>query len=369
MKVALVHDWLVASRGGEKVLEAICELFPTAEVFTLVWQPGSAPPGVERLRIRTSFVDRLPLARRWHRHFLPLYPAAVEALDLRGFELIVSSSHCAAKGIRRPEGARHLSYVHAPMRYVWDRFGDYFGPGRASLAVRAAAAALRPWLRAWDVRSARGVDRFVANSHHIARRIAELYGRQAAVVHPPVELSRFTSLPLEGSGRGSYFLWLGALAPYKRADLAVEAFRRLGLPLWLAGSGQDERRIARSLPPNVKLLGQVDDASLPELYRGARALVFTGEEDFGLTPLEAQACGRPVIAYERGGALETVTPATGLFFDRQTPEAVCRAVEAFDSWEQRFDPAQARANAARFSRERFQAGLLAEVSALMDGRR
>lgn len=365
MKVALVHDWLVTNRGGEKVLDAIAELFPGAEVFTLLHEKGSAPAGVEQLPIHTSFVDRWPRARRWHRHLLPVYPWAIESFDLRGFELIISSSHCVAKGVKKPAGARHLAYVHAPMRYMWDRFDDYFGSGRASLAVRAAARAVRPALRRWDLRTASGVDRFVANSHHIARRIAELYGRQAAVVHPPVDLTRFTALPLEGLGKGDYFLWLGALAPYKRADLAIEAFAQLGRPLWIGGSGQEYRRLKKRLPENVKMLGQVPDQQLPGLYREARALVFTGEEDFGLTPLEAQACGRPVIAFASGGALETVTPRTGLFFPRQTAADLCQAVRAFEAWEAGFAPEEARQNAIRFSKEAFQGRLLAEVAALM----
>ena len=365
MKVAVVHDWLLTWRGGEKVLEAICELFPDAELFTLMHEKGAASEAIERRRITTSFLDAVPGARRRHRHFLPLFPAAIEALSLEGFDLVVSSSHCVAKGARKPPGARHLSYVHAPMRYMWDRFDDYFGPGRAPALVRAAALAARPWLQAWDRRSARGVDRFVANSHYVAGQIARLYGRQASVVHPPVELDRFCKVPLEGGGRGGYFLWLGALAPYKRVDLAIEAFRALGLPLWVGGSGQDAERLAGSLPPNVTLLGQVGDADLPALYRDARALVFTGEEDFGLTPLEAQACGRPVIAFGRGGALETVGPKTGLFFDRQTPEALAAAVRAFERWEARFAPADARASARRFSKEAFQDKLRAEIDALL----
>ncbi len=367
MKVALVHDWLITYRGGEKVLEALCELFPEAEIFTLFHEKGAMPDVLEQRRITTAFVDAIPFARSHHRHWLPLFPAAIEALSLDGFDLVVSSSHCVAKGVKKPSGARHLSYVHAPMRYVWGRFDDYFGPGRASPAVRLAATTLRPFLRAWDRKSARGVDRFVANSHHIAQQIASLYGRQARVVHPPVELDRFTALPLETSGRGGYFLWMGALAPYKRVDLAIEAFARLGLPLRVAGSGQEGRRLASALPKNVELLGQVSDADLPALLHGARALVFTGEEDFGLTPLEAQATGRPVIAFGRGGALETVTKRTGLFFDEQTPVALTAAVQGFEEFERTFVPAEARKNAQRFSRPAFLEGMRAEIAAVMAG--
>lgn len=360
MRVALVHDWLVTYRGGEKVLEAIAELFPQADLYTLIFEPGPFPDALRSRRIQTSFLQRLPGVARYYRHLLPVMPAAIRSLRLEGYDLVISSSHCVAKGVRVPRGARHLSYVHAPMRYMWHQFDEYFGPGRASLPTRAAARAVRPFLRRWDVAASAGVDRFVANSHHIASKIRAFYGREAAVVHPPVDLDRFTRDP-PGGGRGGYFLWLGAFAPYKRVDLAVEAFRRLGAPLWIAGSGQQR---LDALPANVRLLGQVSDAEVPGLYRDARALVFTGEEDFGLTPLEAQACGRPVIALRRGGATETVTPDTGLFFDEPTPEALVAAVRAFDGWERSFDPARAQAQAARFSRARFQQELMAEIRIL-----
>ena len=365
MRVALVHDWLVSNRGGERVLEAIAELFPDAEIFTLLHRPGSVSPALERHRIHTSFLQAVPGVHDRHRHFLPLFPAAIERFDLTGYDLVVSSSHCVAKGVRTPAGARHLSYVHAPMRYMWDLFDDYFGNGRASLPVRAAARALRPWLRRWDRLSARQVDCFVANSRHVAGKIARFYGRSAEVVHPPVDLQPFSSHPHQGGGRGGYFLWLGALAPYKRADLAVEAFRRVGAPLWIAGGGQQAGTLARDLPPNVKWLGPVSDEARIDLYRHARALVFPGEEDFGLTPLEAQAAGRPVIALARGGALETVTPETGILFEPQTAEALAAAVRSFDAFEARFDPAVARRNASRFDKGSFQKRFREQVDALL----
>lgn len=365
MRVALVHDWLISNRGGEKVLEAICELFPDAEIFTLIHQPGTVSPTIERHRIHTSFLQDIPGIHRRHRHFLPLFPTAIERFVLDGFDLVISSSHCVAKGIRVPAGARHVSYVHAPMRYMWDLFDDYFGAGRAPLSVRTAARLVRPGLQYWDRLSAVGVDRFVANSHHIARKIARLYGRWATVVHPPVELERFSRQPLTGAGAGGYFLWLGALAPYKRVDLAIEAFRRTGRTLWIAGGGQEADRLARYLPPNIRWLGHVPDEDIPALYRNARALIFPGEEDFGITPLEAQASGRPVIALGRGGALETITRRTGILFEDQTVEALMRAVEGFDAFEAGFVPAEARAHAERFSREVFHRRFQAEVDEVL----
>ncbi|ADO72950.1 glycosyltransferase [Stigmatella aurantiaca] len=366
MKVALVHDWLVTLRGGERVLEALCGLFPGADIYTLIHQPGTMPPLIEDRRIYTSFLQDIPGIHTRYRHFLPLFPRAIESFRLEGYGLVLSSSHCVAKGIRKPPGARHLGYIHAPMRYMWDLFDDYFGPGRASLPVRTAARSVRPWLQRWDRRTSAGVDRFVANSQHIAGKIHRFWGREASVVHPPVALERFCAGPLEGTGQGGYFLWLGAFAPYKRLDIALEAFRALEAELWVVGTGQEASKLTSgALPPHIRFLGNVPDAELPTLYRNARALLFTGEEDFGITPLEAQATGRPVIAYAKGGVLETVTPRTGLFFSEQTPEALATAVRQFDDWERAFVPAEARAQAQRFSRQAFLHGMEAEVEALL----
>lgn len=361
-RVALVHDWLLTWRGGEKVLEAIAELFPAAPIFTLFHDSKDMPAAIESHRITASFLDRVPGAKTRHRHFLPLMPGAIRSLDVGDVDLVISSSHCVAKGVRVPKGAKHVSYVHAPLRYMWDRFDDYFGAGKASLPVRVAARTLRPAFRAWDVITSRGVDRFVANSSHVARQVSQRYHRHARVIHPPIELERFAQQPVEGSGRGGYFLCLGALAPYKRIDLAIEAFRRSGQELWIGGSGQSGDWL-RELPPNIKALGQVSDADLPELYRNARALVFPGVEDFGITPLEAQASGRPVIAFGEGGALETVTPQTGLFFASQTVDSLANALRAFDAFESRFSPDDARAQALLFSKRRFQEQLVEELVA------
>jgi len=365
VKVALVHDWLITYRGGEKVLEALCELFPQADVFTLFHVPGELPATLENRRIHTSFLQKVPHIGRRYRHLLPAFPAAIRSLNLDGYDLIVSSSHCAAKGVRKPKGARHLSYVHAPMRYMWDRFDDYFGPGRASLPVRAAAWSLRPWMQRWDKGSAKDVDVFVANSAHIAGKIEQFYERKAEVVHPFVDLERFTQLSLENTGRGGYFLWVGALAPYKRVDVAVEAFARLKLPLWIVGAGQDAPRLRKGLPQNIRVLGRISDAELGTMYRNARALVFPADEDFGITPLEAQAAGRPVIAYGRGGSLETVTSRTGVFFEKQTADALVEAVRSFDAWEKTFSPLEAREHALGFNRPRFLQQMRAAVDQVL----
>lgn len=365
-RVALAHDWLVTWRGGEKVLLAIAELFPDAPIFTLFHDPAAMPAALEAHRVEASLLDRIPGARERHRLFLPLMPAAIRALEPRRVDLVISSSHCVAKAIPVPRGAKHLSYVHAPLRYMWDRFDDYFGPGRAPLPVRLAARALRPAFRAWDVFTSTGVDRFVTNSRHVAQQVAERYHRHARVIHPPVELERFIHQPLSAAGQGGYYLCFGALAPYKRIDLAIQAFKRLGLPLWIAGSGQSKEWL-HGLPKNVKALGHVPDDEVPDLYRNARALVFPGVEDFGITPLEAQACGRPVIAMGAGGALETVTGETGVFFREQTVEALMDAVRRFEQFEPGFQPSRARAQAETFTKDAFQAALLAELDVLLSG--
>ena len=364
MRVALVHDWLVGRRGGEAVLEALVRLFPDAEIFTLLHSPGSVGGPIETRPIHVSPLQHVPGVFRHYRSLLPFMPWAVRRLDVSGFDLVLSTSHCVAKGVRVPAGTPHLAYVFAPMRYMWDLFEEYFGPGRAAWPVRLAARAIRPSLQAWDRATAQAPDVMLADSQHVARRIARDWGRDVEVVYPPVDVERFAEGPL-GTGEGGYFLWVGALAPYKRLDVALEAFRRLGAPLWVAGDGQDAARLRTGLPKNVRWLGAVSDAELPGLYQRARALVFPGEEDFGIVPLEALASGRPVLALGRGGALETVTPETGVFFSESTPEALLQAVQGFDAFEKRFRPEAARARALAFGPAQFATGIRRALQPLL----
>ncbi|MFQ5894543.1 MAG: glycosyltransferase [Nitrospinota bacterium] len=365
MRVALIHDWLTGMRGGERVLEVLCELFPGAEIFTLVHREGSVSPAIEAHPIHTSFLQRLPAARRHYRRYLPLMPLAVEQFDLRGFDLVISSSHCVAKGaLTRPE-TPHLCYLHTPMRYAWSGYHDYFGEGRLGPVGRLLVPPLIHYLRLWDAASVHRVDAFCAISEAVARRVQRYYGRQCQVIHPFVDLSRFER---EEEPEG-YYLLVAAMVPYKRTDLALAAFRRLGSPLKVVGTGPEMRRLQRDAPSNAEFLGWQSDEALASLYARARALIFPGEEDFGIVPLEAMAAGRPVVAFGRGGALETVVgldgageePPTGLFFGEQTPESLAAAVRRFEEVEGCFSPAACRARARRFSRESFRAALAAWV--------
>jgi glycosyltransferase involved in cell wall biosynthesis len=355
LRIALVHDWLVGMRGGEKCLEAACELFPEADVFTLVHRPGSVSPTIERHRIVTSFLQRLPGVHRFYRYLLPLFPMAVEQFDLSPYDLVASLSHAAAKGAIPAPGAVHACYCFSPMRWVWDRYGDYFG--QRGPATRLAMGAAASWLRTWDVATSARVDRFAAISRWVEKRIARYYRRRATVIYPPVDDLYFEA-PL-ASGRGQYFLAVAALVPYKRLDIALEAFRIAGEPLWIVGEGPERRRLERQAPPSVRFLGWQPAERLPELYRDARALVFPGVEDFGISPLECQAMGRPVIGFGRGGLVETVRPVggteapTGVLYFEPTVEGLLAALDVFRRHEGDFDPRELRRHASRFGRRRF----------------
>jgi glycosyltransferase involved in cell wall biosynthesis len=360
VRVALVHDWLTGMRGGERCLEVFAELFPDADLFTLVHVPGSVSTAIERRRIRTSFIQHLPRAATSYRSYLPLFPLAVEQFDLKEYDLIISASHCVAKGVRVPPDALHLSYCFTPMRYVWDLYDDYFGPGRANWLTRLVMTPVAHFLRRWDVKSSRGVHHFVAISSCVADRIQRWYGREADVIYPPVDIDRFH---IEETHDDSYLV-VSALAPYKRIDLAILAANQLQRPLRIIGTGQDEARLRRLAGPTVDFLGWRSDQEIALAYANCRALLFPGLEDFGIVPLEAMASGRPVIAYGAGGALETVVPLrvdhegeatpTGVLFSEQTVEALMRAIETFEANVSRFDPKALRAHAARFDRPIFK---------------
>jgi glycosyltransferase involved in cell wall biosynthesis len=337
-------------RGGEKVLLSLARLFPDAPIFTLLHVRGSVAPELEAREIRTSFVQRLPAVETRYRHYLPLFPAAAESFDLGGFDLVLSSSHCVAKGVRPAPGARHLCYCHTPMRYVWDRYDDYFGPGRASLLVRLAARPVAARLRAWDVRTAARVHRFAANSAWVAGRIRRYYGRGSVVIPPPVDTGFFTP----GADQpGAYDLVVSALAPYKRLELVLDAYRGTGRPLRIVGTGPEEARLRALAPPEAAFLGRLDDEALREQYRGCRAVLMPGVEDAGIVPLEALACGRPAVVFGEGGGAETIEHgSTGLVFREQTAAALRAAVSTLESTP--FDRLALRARAEALRREVFE---------------
>ncbi len=364
LRVAVIHYWLVGMRGGEKVLEEILRIYPQADIFSHVVDPERISPAIARHRITETFIGRLPGARRHYQKYLGLMPRALEELDLRGYDLIISSESGPSKGVIAPPGSTHICYVHTPMRYIWDHYPDY--AARLGGVGRAYFSRLAHRLRQWDVTTAARVDRFVANSSLVAGRVSRYYGREADIVHPPVDLEAYR-LPAVARPR-EYFLFVSELVRYKRADLVIEAFRHLNKPLIVVGDGEECRRLEKSLPANVRMLGRVPFGDLPGLYQGARALIFPAEEDFGIVPVEAMACGTPVIAYRRGGALDSVVDGqTGLFFDRQEPEALCQAVRRFEALETRFQPETIARYAQKFSAARFRGQFEAVVhSALAD---
>src|SRR3954453_13898205 len=336
-------------RGGEKALEVLCERYPDAELFTLVHVRGSVSPAIERLRIHTSFVQHLPQVRRLYRHYLPLFPTAIEQFSFDRFDLVVSLSHCCAKSIVHPATAKHLCYCLTPMRYAWDQFDAYFGPQRIG---RLRSAVMRPVmarLARWDRDTANRADRYVAISHYVAGRIRRYYNHEPLVIYPPVDTDFFH--PDEASPAG-FALVVSALVPYKRIDIAIAACRLAGVPLKIAGDGPERAALERAAGPDVEFLGRRSDEEIRELYRRATVTLLPGEEDFGIVPLEAQACGRPVVALGRGGALETNVdgePGT-LVEDLSAPafaDAIARTLDAS------FDAARIRAHAARFGRARF----------------
>lgn len=362
MKVALVHDWLTGLRGGEKCLQAFVRMFPEADIFTLLHVPGTTDPIIDSKVVQTSFLQRLPNAPKIYRAMLPVYPLAVRGLDLSGYDLVVSLSHAAVKNVRVPTGVPHFCYCFTPMRYIWDQVQAYLGAGAYAAWPLVAA------LRRWDVAGSTGVTQFVAISDFVAARIRRFYGRRASVIYPPVDTSWIT--PAEPGERGDAFLYAGALVPYKQPDLVVDTFTQLGEPLVVVGTGPEKRKLEARAGKNVYFAGHATQAELAQFYRGARALIYPGVEDFGMVPVECMAAGRPVIAQSKGGLGETViglnywdkqalavNEATGVFLPRghrrNEKAMLSEAVQYFCAHEQEFDPFVCRQRAEQFSPFRF----------------
>ncbi|MCB1170165.1 MAG: glycosyltransferase [Leptospiraceae bacterium] len=348
-------------RGGEVVLESILRLFPQAELFTLLHLEGSCSDLIENRPIHTSFIQRFPWKSRLYRHYLPFFPTAIEEFDFHGFDLVISSSHCVAKGVIVPPDVPHISFVHSPMRYVWDMYRQYF-PGKG-LIQKLIIPFFANYLRTWDAASAPRVDDYLSNSAFVGRRIRRFYGRSATVVHPPclTVAPPGRSIPdPEGRHREDYYLVLSALVPYKRIDLAVQAFNESGRRLLIAGKGPEEKKLQSMAAGNIEFLGHVDRDGIQDLYSRARGLIFPGVEDFGIVPVEAQAAGCPVIALGRGGALETVVSGkTGVFFYEESAAALNSALDRREGI--RFKSADFARNVARFTEKTFQAGILESI--------
>jgi glycosyltransferase involved in cell wall biosynthesis len=372
----VVHDWLTGMRGGERCLEDVCAIAPHADLFTLFHFPGSVSPAIEAMPIRSSrrlgWIARWPALRRRYRWLLPFFPGAIRGLDLRGYDLVVALSHCVAKGAGEGQGVRRIAYTFTPMRYIWDQAPLYFNRGRFPAPALGLIRLLLSRLRRWDLRV--HPDRYIAISARVAERIREHYGREAPVIYPPVDLARLP--PPDGRPPEGFYLVVAALAPYKRIADAVQACRSLGRRLVIVGTGEDERRLRAMAGPETEFRGWLPDGEVANLYRRARAFLLPGEEDFGITPLEAMACGRPTIALARGGACETVVdldasgpgrPPTGVLYREPGAEALAEAMLRAEREAAAFEPPALRARAARFDRPRYRAEMTAALEEFVAG--
>jgi glycosyltransferase involved in cell wall biosynthesis len=367
VKVAIVHDWLVVSGGAEKVLENIIECYPDADIFSLV-DFLEDRKCIKGKTVETSFIQRLPFARKRYRGYLPLMPIAIEQLDLSAYDLVISSSHAVAKGVLTGPNQMHVSYVHSPIRYAWDLQHQYLRESHLNKGLKSAMARLLlHYIRGWDSRSANGVDHLLANSKFIARRIRKAYQRDATVIYPPVDLRHMTLR----EQKEDFYVTASRMVPYKRIDMIVKAFSQTPeRRLVVIGDGPEMKKIKAVAGDNVTILGHQPLDVLVDHFQRARAFVFAAEEDFGISVVEAQACGTPVIAFGRGGALESVLGLprerpTGVFFDEQTPESLLAAVARFEQYSGLFDPRQCRRNAERFASEKFRNSLKSFIEARM----
>lgn len=358
MRVAIVHYWLLSMRGGERVLEQLCEMYPDADIFTLVADRSALSSTILRHNIYETWIAKVPGARRYYQKLLPLMPFALEQLDLRDYDLVISSESGPAKGIVVAPSATHICYCHSPMRYIWNMYHDY--KETAGWITRLAMSLLVLPLRQWDFTTAARVDHFIANSHNTSQRIKKYYRRDSTIIHPPVDISRFTVR----HDKEDFYVYVGALVAYKRVDILVEAFNQTGMRLIIAGDGEERDRLRNKSNANIEFMSDVTDTQAADLLQGARAFVFAAEEDFGIVPLEAMACGTPVIAYGRGGATETVLDGvTGILFPEQDPAALIHALHLFSADQDRYSPGVLRRHAEHFRNSSFRSKMQSEIEA------
>lgn len=349
MKVAIVHYWLHSMRGGERVVEALCELFPEADIYTHIVDRSNLSETINRHEISTTFISKLPFARSQYQKYLPFMPRALEELDLTEYDLVISSESGPAKGVITRPDSLHICYCHSPMRYIWDHYNSYLKD--AGFLSRLAFPWIAHRMRIWDVSSAARVDAFIANSRFVQKRIEKYFRRESSVIHPPVAVDEFASARKEGAGE--YYLAAGELVGYKRFDLVIQACNQLKVPLVIVGEGEQRQALEKIAGETVRFLGRVGLSELKSHFGNCRALIFPGEEDFGIVPVEVMAAGRPVIAYGRGGALDTVADGTtGVLFEDQTVGALAEAIQRFETLE--FESTQLQAHAQTFSKAAFK---------------
>lgn len=349
--IALLHDWLTGFRGGERILEAFCQMHPESQIYTLIHRKDSTSPTIESRKITTSFLNRIPGVEVHYRKFLPLFPLAASSLKISSdVDVLLSSSHCVIKGVKKPPGSVHVSYIHSPMRYLYDQFDSYFG-SHAPLYQQLGARAFRGYLTHWDIESNQNVDHMIANSYFVQERIRRIYSRDSVVIHPFVDLEDIAKYKISDATKEDFYLMVTAFAPNKRVDLAIETFNELKKPLKIIGSGQQEQELKKKALPNIEFLGNLPRSEVIAYMRKAKGFVFPGVEDFGITPLESLACGTPVIAYKAGGVLETLTDETCKFFTSPISASLKEAIQEFERVDFNTDTLKRRAS--EFSKAQF----------------